>query len=87
MRCIVLVRATPESESETGAMPGAAVMAAIDRFNAELVQAGVMLAVEGLRPSREGRRVRIAADSPGDTEAAEIAANARARADRLNATD
>ena len=63
MRCIVLVRATPESESETGAMPGAAVMAAIDRFNAELVQAGVMLAGEGLRPSREGRRVRIAADS------------------------
>ena len=30
---------------------------------------------------------RIAADSPGDTEAAEIAANARARADRLTATD
>lgn len=60
MRCMVMVRATDESESETQAMPNAEIMAAMNRFNEELVQAGVMLAGEGLKPSRDGRRVRFA---------------------------
>ncbi|MCP1374333.1 YciI family protein [Dyella lutea] len=60
MRCMVMVRATDESESETQAMPNAEIMAAMNRFNEELVQAGVMLAGEGLKPSRDGKRVRFA---------------------------
>ncbi|HEU4670636.1 MAG TPA: YciI family protein [Dyella sp.] len=59
MRCMVMVRATDESEGAV--MPDAELLAAMGRFNEELVSAGVMLAGEGLRPSREGRRVRFAA--------------------------
>lgn len=59
MRCMVMVRATDESEGAV--MPDAELMEAMGRFNEELVRAGVMLAGEGLRPSREGRRVRFAA--------------------------
>ena len=33
MRCMVMVRATDESESETQAMPNAEIMAAMNRFN------------------------------------------------------
>ena len=60
MRCMVMVRATDESESETQAMPNAEIIEAMNRFNEELVQAGVMLAGEGLKPSREGKRIRFA---------------------------
>ncbi|MEW5834981.1 MAG: YciI family protein [Pseudomonadota bacterium] len=58
MRCMVMVRATAESEGE--ALPNAEIMEAMGRFNEELAQAGVMLAGEGLKPSRHGRRVRFA---------------------------
>ena len=58
MRCMVMVRATAESEGE--ALPDAEIMEAMGRFNEALVQAGVMLAGEGLKPSRHGRRVRFA---------------------------
>lgn len=59
MRCMVMVRATRESESETSAMPSAELMADMNRFNEALVNAGVMLAGEGLRPSRDGKRMRF----------------------------
>jgi len=58
MKVIVMVKATPSSES--GQMPSQALLAAMGRFNEELVKAGVMLAGEGLRPSRQGKRVRFA---------------------------
>ncbi|MBU6247311.1 MAG: YciI family protein [Xanthomonadaceae bacterium] len=58
MRCMVMVRAT--AQSEDGAMPDPAILDAMGRFNEALVQAGVMLAGEGLRPSRDGKRVRFA---------------------------
>ena len=58
MKVIVMVKATPSSES--GQLPSAALLAAMGRFNEELVKAGVMLAGEGLRPSRQGKRVRFA---------------------------
>lgn len=60
MRCIVMVRATPESEAEPTPMPSERTLTAMTRFNEELVAAGVMLAGEGLKPSREGKRVRFA---------------------------
>jgi hypothetical protein len=57
MRCIVMVKATKDSES--GAMPSKELLAEMGRFNEELVKAGVMLAAEGLQPSSKGRRVHF----------------------------
>ncbi|CAH2602122.1 YciI family protein [Rhodovastum atsumiense] len=55
MRVIVLVKAT--AESEAGAPPSPGLLAAMARFNEELVEAGVLLAGDGLHPSARGRRV------------------------------
>jgi hypothetical protein len=57
MRVMVMVKATRESEA--GEMPSTELMAAMGRYNEELVQAGVMLAGEGLHPSSKGARVRF----------------------------
>jgi len=58
MRFMVMVRATPNSEA--GAMPSEAMLAAMGRFNQELVDAGIMLSGEGLQPSAKGARVEFA---------------------------
>jgi hypothetical protein len=58
MRVMVMVKATKESEA--GVMPGEELLAAMGRYNDELVKAGVMLAGEGLHPSAKGKRVRFA---------------------------
>ncbi|CAB3760090.1 YciI family protein [Paraburkholderia solisilvae] len=58
MRVMVMVKATQESEA--GKLPSTALLAAMGRFNEELVKAGVMVAGEGLQPSARGRRVRFA---------------------------
>ena len=55
MRVMVIVKAT--SDSEAGVMPTTELMEAMQRFNEALVEAGVMLAGEGLHPSSRGRRV------------------------------
>ena len=60
MRVMVFVKATKESEA--GEMPTTEEFAAMGKFNEELVNAGVMLAGEGLHPSSRG--VRIAFDGP-----------------------
>jgi hypothetical protein len=59
MRFMVMVKATKNSEA--GALPSEALLAAMGRFNEELVKAGVMLAGEGLHPSAKGKRVRFGA--------------------------
>jgi hypothetical protein len=57
MRVMVIVKATRESEA--GEMPRTELLAAMGKFNEELVKAGVMLAGEGLHPSAKGKRVRF----------------------------
>ena len=57
MRVMVIVKASKESES--GALPDEKILNEMGKFNAELVKAGVMLAGEGLRASKEGKRVRF----------------------------
>jgi hypothetical protein len=57
MRYMVLVKATPESES--GAMPSADDFEAMNTYNQELAKAGVLVAGEGLHPSSEGALVRF----------------------------
>jgi hypothetical protein len=60
MRFMLMVKATKGSEA--GAMPSAELIAAMDRFNKEMVDAGVMLAGEGLHPSTNGARVTFYGD-------------------------
>ena len=55
MRFMVIVKATPESEA--GVLPTGEMLAQMGKFNEELVQAGVMLAGEGLMASSKGARV------------------------------
>jgi hypothetical protein len=57
MRVMVIVKATKNSEA--GAMPSSELLADMGRFNEELVNAGIMQAGEGLRPSSHGKRVRF----------------------------
>ena len=63
MRVMVLVKAT--SDSEAGVMPSADRLEAMGRFNAELAEAGILLAGEGLKPSSQGKRVAF--DGPNRT--------------------
>jgi hypothetical protein len=63
MRVMVLVKATKDSEA--GAMPSTELLGAMGRYNEELVNAGVLLAGEGLRPSSKGKRVAF--DGPDRT--------------------
>jgi hypothetical protein len=57
MRFMILVKATKNSEA--GAMPSQDLLAAMMKYNEELVRAGVMLAGEGLQPSSKGARVKF----------------------------
>lgn len=63
MRVMVLIKATPESEA--GTLPSTDTLDAMSRFNDELINSGVLLAGDGLRPSRNGVRVRF--DGPRRT--------------------
>ena len=60
MRVLVIVKANEQSEA--GVMPDEKILAAMGAYNEQLVKAGVMLAGEGLHPSRKGKR--IAFDGP-----------------------
>ena len=57
MRFMVIVKSNPESEA--GVLPSAEILASMTKFNQELVNAGVMLAGEGLQPSSKGVRVKF----------------------------
>ena len=56
MKVMVFVKANPDSEA--GKMPGPELFREMAAFNEQLVNAGVMLAGEGLHPSSKGKRVR-----------------------------
>lgn len=62
MRVMVLVKAS--ADSEAGAPPSTELLTAMGRFNEALVNAGVLLAGEGLHPSARGVRVRFTGDAP-----------------------
>lgn len=58
MRVMVIVKATKESENELS--PGdEKLLREMSAYNEQLVKAGIMLAGEGLRPSKQGKRVRF----------------------------
>lgn len=57
MRVMVMVKAT--QSSEVGVMPSTQLLTEMGRYNEELIKAGIMLAGEGLRPSKDGKRVQF----------------------------
>ena len=61
MRVMVLVKATKKSEA--GIRPGNpdfdTLLEQMGKFNDDLVEAGVLLAADGLHPSSKGKRVRF----------------------------
>ena len=61
MRVMVMIKAT--KSSETGVMPSQELLAEMGRFNEALMNEGVLLAGEGLHPSRRGKRVRFSGGS------------------------
>jgi hypothetical protein len=57
MRFMILVPA--DKSSESGALPDGKTLAAMGKFNEEMVKAGVMLAGEGLHATSKGARIRF----------------------------
>jgi hypothetical protein len=57
MRVMVIVKANKDSEA--GVLPDEKMLTAMGRYNEELVNAGIMLAGEGLRASSQGVRVKF----------------------------
>ena len=60
MRVMVIVKASKESEA--GVMPKRQLLEDMGKFNEELVNAGVMLAGDGLYPTSKGKRVRFSGE-------------------------
>jgi hypothetical protein len=63
MRVVVFVKATKDSEQ--GALPSTELLEAMGKYNEELVNAGIMVGGDGLKPSSQGKR--IAFDGPSRT--------------------
>ena len=59
MRVMVIIKAT--ANSEAGVMPKEELLAAMGKYNEELMSAGVLLGGEGLKPSSAAKRVVFAA--------------------------
>ena len=60
MRVMVVVKASRESEA--GQMPSEQLLTDMGKYNEQLVNAGIMLAGEGLHPSSKGKRVKFSGD-------------------------
>lgn len=60
MRFIVMAMATQESEA--GVMPKPEAFVAMQKYNEELVKAGILLAAEGLAATSKGARVKFSGD-------------------------
>jgi hypothetical protein len=62
MRFMMAIKANKETEA--GVMPEEKTLAAMARYNEELVKAGVMLDGMGLQPSSKGAKVRFSGGKP-----------------------
>ena len=60
MRFMVLLKA--DKSTEAGVTPSTELIAAMGKYNEELVKAGVMLAGEGLQPSSKGARITFSGE-------------------------
>ncbi len=57
MRVMVIIKANKDSEA--GRLPSEKLLTAMGKYNEELVNAGIMLAGDGLTASSNGKRVRF----------------------------
>jgi len=57
MRFMMIVKASKDSEA--GKMPGEELLAAMGKYNDELMKAGVLLDLTGLHPSSKGARIKF----------------------------
>lgn len=62
MRFLMLMKATKESEA--GVMPTEEELAAMGKYNEELVRAGVLLDAAGLQASSKGAKVKFSGGRP-----------------------
>jgi len=62
MRFMIIGKATKESE-QGGALPDPQLMADMGKFNEELMEAGILLGLDGLHPSSKGARVKFSGKS------------------------
>jgi hypothetical protein len=60
MRFMMIVKASKESEA--GQMPTEKALADMAKYNEELVKAGVLLDLSGLKPSSQGARIKYSGD-------------------------
>jgi hypothetical protein len=60
MRMMVIVKA--DKDTEAGVLPSEDLLTRMGKYNEELVNAGIMLAGEGLHPSSRGVRVTFSGD-------------------------
>ena len=60
MRVMIIIKA--DEKSEAGVLPDERLLTEMGAYNEALVNAGVMLAGEGLHPSAKGKRVRLSGD-------------------------
>ena len=57
MRFMMIVKASKDSEA--GVMPGNELIAAMTKYNEELMKAGVLLDLAGFQPSSKGARIKF----------------------------
>lgn len=57
MRFMIIIKA--DDKSEAGVLPSQELLTEMSKYNQELVNAGVLLAGEGLHPSSKGARVHF----------------------------
>lgn len=62
MRVMVIVKATRESEA--GILPDTEILTKMGQYNEQLVNAGIMLAADGLQPTSKAKRVKFSGTNP-----------------------
>jgi hypothetical protein len=68
MRFMMLMIPRGYEKAEPGAMPSAEAVAAMMKYNEELQNAGVLIALDGLHPPSMGARVSFAGGKPKVTD-------------------
>jgi len=63
MRFMLIVKASKDSEA--GVMPSNELIAAMTKFNEEMVKAGILMDGAGLQPSSKGARVKFTGNKVG----------------------
>jgi hypothetical protein len=64
MKVLVFVKATPNSEKGIFPPDTDKLFAEMGKFNEQLVKAGIMQDADGLKPSREGKRIEFSDEHP-----------------------